>query len=109
MEAKMASKTVFIVAHWSSYSKEFQYSIQGYAPGTDNGYILLEEREIHFDTPNDATLRLRVSEALKQKKIKVMADAYVEGKEIDEVIQEMLALEDKSDKAPQESDNDLPF
>lgn len=100
----MAIETVYIVAHWSSYSKEFQYSVQGYAPAPDNGYILLEAREIEFESPNDTTLRLRIAEALRGKKNKILADAHVEAKEVDETIQELLALEDKSG-----GNNDIPF
>ena len=92
----MVTKTIFIVAAWSSYAKEFQYSIQSYNPSTDNGYIVVEEREIHFDSFADAELRRRVSIALRAKQAKVLAEAYIENKEIDETIQEMLALEDKS-------------
>ena len=94
----MATKTIYIVANWSTYDKEFQYMIQGYAPSTDNGYIVVEKREITFESMADVELRLRVVESLKGKKAKLMAEAYVEGKEIDEVIQEMLALEDKSNE-----------
>lgn len=92
----MVTKTIYIVAHWSSYSKEFQYIIQGYEPSGDGGYVLLEAREIEFETPNDTTLRLRIAEALRGKKNKILADAHVEAKEVDETIQELLALEDKS-------------
>ena len=94
----MATKVIYIVANWSTYAKEFQYSIQGYPPSTDNGYILVEERWIYFESMADAELRRQVSASLKGKQAKIMADAYVESKEIGEVIQEMLALEDKSNE-----------
>ena len=118
----MATKTVYIVACWSSYRKEFQYSIQGYEPSADGGYILLEAREIEFESPNDTTLRLRIAEALRGKKNKILAEAHIEAKEVDETIQELLALEDKSqpsahDEGTQEGlagitaggDDDIPF
>lgn len=95
----MATKTVYILASWNSYSKEFQYSVQGYQPSADTGYILLEAREIEFESPNDTTLRLRIAEALRGKKNKILADAHIEAKEVDETIQELLALEDKSSES----------
>ena len=94
----MVTKTLYVVASWNSYNKEFQYLIQGYEPSTDNGYIVIEKREIIFDSIADVELRLRVVESLRGKKAKLIADAYVEGKEIDEMIQEMLALENKSNE-----------
>ena len=105
----MATKTVYVVASWSTYSKEFQYSVQGYMPSEGNGYILLEAREIEFETPNDVTLRMRIAEALRGKKNKILAEAHVEAKEVDETIQELLALEDKSQVKPMEADDDIPF
>lgn len=110
----MATKSLYITAHWSSYSKEFQYSLYGYNPSTANGIALLEKREINFETPNDTTLRLRIAESLKEKRGKILADAYLEAKEVDETIQELLALEDKSGtdvasaKLPG-GDDDIPF
>ena len=89
-------KTVYITSHWSSYSKEFQYSVQGYAPSPEGEFVLVEERVLHFETPNDIELRAQVAAALRRKKSKVLADAHVEVKEIEERIQELLALEDKS-------------
>lgn len=105
----MATKKVYIVAHWSSYSKEFQYSTQGYEPSNDNGYILLEERELNFETPNDTTLRLRIAQALRGKKNRILADAHIEAKEVDEEIQELLAIEDKSGSVAVQQDDDIPF
>ena len=92
----MATKPIFITASWSTYSKEFQYSIQAWRPSEDSGQILLEEQEVQFETLADIELRRRIASALQGKKAKVLADAYLESKAIDEVIQELLALEDKS-------------
>ena len=89
-------KTIYIVSHWSSYSKEFQYSIQGYSLSPDSEYVLVEERKIHFETPNDIELRVQVAAALRRKKAKILADAGDEAQEIDVTIQELLAIEDKS-------------
>ena len=97
-------ETIYITSHWNKYDKKFNYSVQGYKPSNDSGYILLEERDIEFDSPSDIDLRLRIANALKEKKTKVLADAHVEAKEIDEEIQELLALEDKS-----KEDDGIPF
>ena len=98
-------KTVYICASWSRYSKEFQYTVQGYEPSEGGGYILLEARELAFETPNDITLRMRMAEALRGRKNKILAEAHVEAKEVEEQIQEMLALEDKTKVAS----DDIPF
>lgn len=89
-------KTVYIVAHWNRYSKEIEYSIQGYEPSTEGEYALLEARSIPFETPQDVTLRLRIAQALRNKKNKILAEAHLEAKQIEETLQEMLAIEDKS-------------
>jgi len=92
----MKTATIYISTHWNRYSKELQYSIKDYEPCEGGESTLLEAREITFETPNDTTLRLRVAEALRARKQKVLAEAHIEVKEIEEQIQEMLALEDKS-------------
>ncbi len=106
-------KLVYITAHWNRYSKEFDYGIQNYEPSDGSEFVLLEARSIPFETPNDVTMRLRVAEALRSKKNKVLADAHVEAKEIEETIQEMLAIEDKSTDAPSSNftggEDDIPF
>ena len=92
----MIAKMVYFVSHWNKYSKDFSYSVTSYPPGEGSEMFLIEERELHFETPNDLELRQRAAKALMGKKTKIAADAYVETKEVDELLQEMLALEDKS-------------
>lgn len=92
-------ETCYIVAHWNKYSKQFEYNIQGYSPSENSGNILLETRELVFISPNDTVLRTLAAKALQEKKNQILADAHVETVAIDEEIQEMLALEDKTGKA----------
>ena len=105
-------KTVYICVYWSSYNKELQYTLQGYKPAEGSELALLEAREISFETPNDVTLRMRVAEALRGKKNRVLAEAHIEAKGIEETIQELLAIEDKSAESPEhtmpETEDDIP-
>ena len=104
----MTTTTIYITAYWSEYSREFNYSAQGYPPSDSIGYILIEAREIEFEPPSDAALRLRVADALRGKKNKILADAHVESIKIDETIQQLLSLEYKPADFP-DDDDDLPF
>ena len=90
----MALKLIYISAAWNTYSKSFDYYITGYPPGSDR--VSLEEREVSFETPTEAELRRRASVVLREKKNKIIADAHVEALEIEQEIQELLSLEDKS-------------
>ncbi len=90
--------TIYIVACWDKWNKKFNFRARGYEPSSGSGDHLLESREIEFDTPNDITLRSLIANALRDKKNKVLAEAHVESIAIDEEIQELLALEDKSTK-----------
>ena len=92
----MIAKMIYLVSHWNKYSKDFSYSILSYPPGEGSEMVLLEERELHFETPDDRELRQRTAQALAGKKQKIAADAYVETMEVDTLIQDMLAIEDKS-------------
>lgn len=105
-------KTLYITAHWCKYNKEFLYAVQGYEPSSDSEYVVIEKRLVNFETPNDTELRVRIAGALKNKRSKVLADAHEEVVQIDQEIQELLALEDKSEtpaKATTESDDDITF
>lgn len=94
----MAKKDVWIYAEWNKHSKEFSYYVRGYACDLTSGEVLLEKRTLTFNTPSDFELRRQVSLALKVKRQKVIADAHVEAMEIDQTIQELLAIEDKSNE-----------
>lgn len=90
----MATKTIYISASWNSYDKEFNYSIRGYEPTAPD--ILVEAREISFETPTEKELKARTVEALREKKQQVLAEAQAEALEIEQKIGELLALEDHS-------------
>lgn len=88
-----------IHAQWDSWAKKWNYCVFSHDM-TDHGYILLEIREIPFQSPNDRILKAQFAALLRAKKTQVMADATAEMTEIDGQIQELLALEDRSGKAP---------
>ena len=100
-------ETCYIVAHWNKYDRTFRYNIRGYAPSEGGEDILLEMRVLEFVSPNDALLRQLAAKVLREKKNKIIADAHVEGVAIDEEIQELLAIEDKSGQVKEY--DDIPF
>ena len=67
----METRTIWISAYWNQYDKKFSYHVQSYPPGDDSEFILVEERDITFETAPDLQMRQAAAE-------------------------EMLALEDKS-------------
>ena len=100
----MASKLVHISAVWNKYQKCFDYCVTAYNPG--DGYVLLEERKSFFESPAESELRIKAAVVLREKKNKVIADAHVEALEIEQEIQELLALEDKT---TQKAEDDITF
>ena len=91
----MAHVTCYIHAQWHSYAKEWSFSTFA-QDMSEYGYILLETREIEFESPSDLMLKAQLIRALRNKKTKVQADCQVALGEIDAEIQELLALEDQS-------------
>lgn len=81
----------FIHAQWNQYSKKFDYSALQ-MDMTEYGYILLEKRKLQFDIPPDDELRNAAVRVLRMKKNKVLADASIEAQNLDNEIQELLAL-----------------
>lgn len=88
-----------IHAQWDRWEKKWNYYVFS-CDMTTSGYVLLETREIPFQAPNDRALKEQFAALLRAKKTQVMADATAEMTEIDGQIQELLALEDRSGKAP---------
>lgn len=84
-----------IHAQWDRWNKNWNYYVFS-CDMTAHGYILLETREIPFQSPNDRALKEQFAALLRVKKTQVMADATAEMTEIDGQIQELLALEDHS-------------
>lgn len=87
-----------IHAQWDRWNKNWNYYVFSHDM-TTQGYILLETREIPFQSPNDRMLKAQFAALLRTKKTQVMADAAAEMTEIDGQIQELLALEDHSREA----------
>lgn len=107
------NKQVWISATWNKYSKEFEYSVRGYEPSS--GAVVLEVRDIQFETPADKILKLRLAEVLRADLQKMRGDHYIDEKNAEEEIQELLALEDKSQDVTIEvpvaarAEDDIPF
>lgn len=90
--------TMFIRATWNKYAGDsgaFQYDVCN-SDMTEYGYVMVDERELEFESPVEQDLKMRVIQSLKAKKEKKRAEAQAELNEIDEEIQELLAIEDKS-------------
>jgi hypothetical protein len=103
--------TVYLTAHWNKYSKEFDYSNQSYIPSPDSAYILLETRELDVAELSYSDLQKLATLALRNKKNKIIADAHVEAEAIEQEIQELLAIEDKTGDVatPEQSSDNIPF
>lgn len=103
--------TVYLTVHWNKYSKEFQYSNQSYPPSPDSDYILLEARDLEVQELNYITLQQLTVTALRNKKNGILANAHVEAEAIEQEIQELLAIEDKTGNVatPEQSGDDIPF
>lgn len=93
----------YICANWSPWDKSWNYRVLSYDASTsDPEYILIEARELEFESLSDRELKREFVAALRKKKSKVRADAQVELNSIDEQIQELLAIEDRSESGSDE-------
>lgn len=100
-------KTVYIVAHWSKWSKEFQHDIVTFRPGEDSEFVLVCERELEFETLGEQALKQGAYNGLMAKRKKILADAYAEAVELEAQANELLAIDFKADKV--EASDDVPF
>lgn len=96
-------KEIWIYAHWNQYSKETEYQLSPYTRHESSGDVLLEQRIISFDTPNDKELRKKLSKTLAEKLSIMRAEHYKEQAEMQETINELLSLEYK----PEVKDEDV--
>ena len=88
----------FIHAQWSKYSEKFSYSVHN-CDMTDYGYILLEEIDVPFESPNYKQLQVLTVKALRALKTTKLAAAQKECLEIQQEIDELLAIEYKPDES----------
>lgn len=91
----MSTVKCYIHAQWVPWDKNWRYSCW-MADMSSSGYILLETRELEFESPSDQMLKAQLVRLLREKKKEVQADAQVKLNEIDAEIQTLLAIEDKS-------------
>lgn len=87
---------VFIHASWNKYSEKFNYEVYNINM-TEYGYILLEERVIEIDTPEERELRVRAADSLAAKLQKMRGEHYKEEQELEKERQELLALDFKQE------------
>lgn len=91
----MSTVKVLIHAQWVPWDKKWVYSCWPYDT-TSCGYVLLETRELEFESPSDLMLKSQLIRLLREKKKAVQAEAQGKLNEIDAEIQNLLALEDLS-------------
>jgi len=91
----MASIQIFIHATWDKYDEKWIYKIRE-RDYTKYGEALLEVRNLEFLTPDDITLKNLLVKAMRLQKSELLAAAAVEAMSIQQDIDEMLAIEDKS-------------
>lgn len=91
----MATVKAFIHAKWCKWDRKWDYHIFSHDM-TEHEYVLLETRDIEFDSPSDLMLKHQLVRVLHEVKKDVQARAQVQLDELDARIQELLALEDKS-------------
>jgi hypothetical protein len=88
--------TVYI--HWQKYlwQDEEKFKLKGYKDDTSPDCIFIREMEVEFEVPDDFDPVPKQIDMLKEAKQKLMADTQVKINNIDEQIQSLLAIEDKS-------------
>ena len=91
----MSTVKCYIHAQWVPWNKKWEYTCW-MADMSSSGYILLETRELEFESPSDQMLKGQLIRILRDKKKEVQAEAQVKLDAIDAEIQNLLALEDLS-------------
>lgn len=103
----MASLRIFIHAKWDKYDQKWEYKIRE-SDYTKYGEALLEVRNVEFTTPDDLAMKALVVKALRFQKSEILAAAAVEAMNVQEDIDELLALEDKTKRATRDPE-EIPF
>ena len=113
-------KELWIYAHYNPYTKDIDYQLCPYERSLSSGDVLLEQRNVSFDTPADKELRGRLALAMKSQLREMRIDHHKEELELKEKINELLALEYKPEKETDteafkpaktvpDLDDDIPF
>ena len=102
-------KTIWIYAHWNTYSKETEYQLSTYERSDSYGDVLIGTRTIEFETLNDKELRVNLSKTLKAKLDSMRAYHYQEENGVQDSINELLSLEYKPEVAVTKTEDDIPF
>ena len=91
----MAAIQIFIHATWDKYDEKWNYKIRE-SDWTKYGEALIEVRNLEFQSPDDITLKNLLVKAKRLQKSELLAAAAVEAMNIQQDIDELLAIEDKS-------------
>ena len=91
----MSTVKAHIHAKWNEYDRNWRYCT--YASNmTSYGYVYLMTQDVEFVSPADRDLKALLIENLRAEQVKITADAHAKKVNIEEQIQSLLALEDKS-------------
>lgn len=83
-----------IWAHWDKYNEKFIFSADDAERDfTGIGYVKVHEQEVEFESPADRDLKAKLVIAKRAQQAKIKAAAFEECSNIEEEIQELLALE----------------
>jgi len=100
---------LYIYAHWDKYDKKVEYELSTYRRSDDSGHVLLEERVISFETPEEKAAKVQLSSAMNKQLSSLRAYHHVEETQLLETINEMLALEFKPAAVVEELEDDISY
>ena len=86
---------VFLHRTKCEFSREYNYSTHS-CDMSEYGYIFLVSKNISFELQNENTMIKQEIDMLNAKAKKLKLDAYIAVENIEEKIQSLLAIEDKS-------------
>lgn len=93
----------FLQAEWDRSNKAWKYHLEHRQDYRWAGYVFVQELEVSFPEPADAALKLELVQMLNQGLNKKRAENQREENEMQEQIQELLALENKAQLAEEDA------
>ena len=85
---------VFLHRDKSIYSNEYSYTPHS-CDMSDYGYVLILQKTISFDLPDENEMIQKEIAVLNRKAQKIKSEAFVATEKINNQIQSLLAIEDK--------------
>lgn len=86
---------VFVHREKSHFGDDYSYTAQS-CDMSDYGYVLLGQQTIMFEIPSENDMVKKEIDMLNAKANKLKLDAHLAVEKIEEKIQSLLAIEDKS-------------